>query len=210
MEKLAGPVEGGGFREREAKIPLHEHSLQGNALTENLGDSFTVRMAIGPNPKNIMRFPKVPTIPIEVNVPELDAQSLSVDGWESASVTMEFTGGALQLVLKGKFGRSDDRYYFVTCSLARVASGDTADDSVVIVNKDDETTTTSLFDIMQIRLKSGDPKFARFSDKYPSLDTEGVVAMITRYMKDFMRNEEAQEKAAQDAAAAPQPTGGPQ
>ncbi len=208
MEKLAGPVEGGGFREREAKIPLHEHSLQGDALVENMGDAFKMRIAIGAQPKNIMKFPKVPTVPIEVNVPELDTQALCVDGWDSAGVSLEFMGGALDFTLKGKFGRSDARFYYVTCTMGRLASGDTTKDEITITNKEGETTTTSIFDIMQIRLKSGDPKFARFSDKYPSLDTDGIVAMLTRYMKDFMRSEETQQSAAPQAGATP--AGGPQ
>ncbi len=208
MQKLAGPIEGGGFREREAKIPLHELAAKGTPLVENLGEDFMIRMAIGPTPKNIIRFPKVPTIPIEIGVPELEAQALCVDGWEHAAVTLEFSPGTVALSIKGRFGRNDARHYVVNTNFARIASGDTADDVIHIVNNKGVESRTSLFDLMQIRLKSGDPMYARFSDQYPTLDTEGVVAMVTRYMKDYMRTEEANEQAA--AAPAAQPTGGVQ
>ncbi|MBU1238773.1 hypothetical protein KKF84_16880 [Myxococcota bacterium] len=210
MEKLAGPIEGGGFRERETKIPLHELAGKGNPLVESLGENFMVRIAIGDQPKNIIKFPKVPTVPVEISVPEVESQALCVDGWAHAAVTLEFSPGTVQMSINGKFGRNEDRYYFVKTSFARIASGDTADDTILITNKDEQESRTSLFDIMQVRLKSGDPKFARFSDQYPTLDTEGVVAMVTRYMKDFMRTEEAAEQAAMAAPEGAAPAGGAQ
>jgi hypothetical protein len=211
MDKLASPIEGGGFKEREAKVPVHEFANMGAPLIENTGGGFTIKMAIGPTPKNIIKFSRIPTIPIEIRIPELDSESYSVDGWDHVSISIDINNGMVALRIIGKFGRNDHDFLWINGSFARTANGETADDSMVITNTAGVDSTISLFDIMQIRLKSGDPKYARFSDQYPTLDVEGVMAMVTRYLKDFTRLALEAERAQAAQAAAivnQQPDGG--
>ncbi|MBN2725108.1 MAG: hypothetical protein JXR95_13675 [Deltaproteobacteria bacterium] len=183
MFRLPSPTEGGGFQEREAKVPIHELAQFGNPLVENLGSPFSVRVSIGTSPKSMIKFPGIPTIPVEFPVPELDSQRYVIDGWNHCAITVYLSKGMALLEIKGVFGISSALE--VHSRFQRTDSGETAEDMVTVTDSNGQSRSVSFFELLQIRLKSGDPKYARFSDQYPTLDVEGIMAMLTRYLKDF-------------------------
>lgn len=184
MFRLPAPTEGGGFHEREAKVPIHELAQFGNPIVSNIGSPFNVRVAIGQTPRSILKFPKVPTIPIEFPVPELDSQRYSMDGWDFATITITLSNGKAELLIKGVFGNEMDPLE-VVARFSKTDSNSTTDDVVSVTDQNSDVSATTLFDLLQMRLKSGDPKYARFSDNYETLDVEGIMAMLTRYLKDY-------------------------
>ncbi|PKN46057.1 MAG: hypothetical protein CVU59_07165 [Deltaproteobacteria bacterium HGW-Deltaproteobacteria-17] len=183
MTILRSPGEG-GYTDREAKVPLHELPNWGNALVANTSRAFQVRCSIGDKSRTFFRFAKIPTIPVEFPVPELDAERYNMDGWDHLAITLNIEKDMASLDLQGRFGR-DDNAMIVHATLVRNAVNETKQDSLIIEKKDGEMPPTSIFDLMQVRSKSGDPRYARFSDQYPLLDVEGVAAMVTRYVKEL-------------------------
>ncbi len=174
----------GGYVDREQKVPLHELPNWGNALVVNTSRPFQVRCSIGDKSRTFFRFAKIPTIPVEFPVPELDAERYNMDGWDHLAITLHLEKDLASLDLQGRFGR-DDNSLIVRARLVRNAVNETKEDKVTIEKKDGELPATSIFDLMQVRSKSGDPRYARFSDQYPLLDVEGVAAMVTRYVKEL-------------------------
>jgi len=183
MTILRSPGEG-GYTDREAKVPLHELPNWGNALVVNTSRAFQVRCSIGDKSRTFYRFAKIPTIPVEFPVPELDAERYNMDGWDHLAITLNMEKDLASLDLQGRFGR-DENSLIVHATLVRNAVNETKTDVLTVEKKDGEMPPTSIFDLMQVRSKSGDPRYARFSDQYPLLDVEGVAAMVTRYVKEL-------------------------
>ena len=183
MNILHSPGEGGHI-DREAKVPLHELPNWGNALVANTKAPFQLRCSIGAKSRIFFRFSGIPTIPVEFPVPEIDAERFSMDGWDHLAITLNMEKDLTTLVLRGRFGR-DENPLVIGASMIRNAINETKQDVLTVEKIDGQQVATSVFDLMQVRTKSGDPRYARFSDQYPLLDVEGIAAMITRYVKEL-------------------------
>ncbi len=182
MTILFHPGEG-GYIDREAKIPLHELPNWGNALVMNTQAPFQFRCSIGAKTRSFFRFARIPTIPVEFPVPEIDAERYSMDGWDHLAITLNMEKDRAVLDLQGRFGR-DEKVLVVRGSLVRNSINETQLDELT-VEKPEGPVKTSIFELMQVRTASGDPRYARFSDQYPLMDVEGIAAMITRYVKEL-------------------------
>jgi len=183
MTVLRSPREG-NYVEREAKVPLHELPNWGNALVANTAAPFQVRIAVGSKARSFIRFAKIPTIPVEFPIPEIEAERYSMDGWDSLAITLHLEKDMVSFNLQGRFGR-DENALVVRAQLVRNVLNETRQDEVVVEKNGEPMPPTSIFDLLQVRTKSGDPRYARFSDEYPKLDVEGISAMITRYVKEL-------------------------
>ncbi|MDA3862796.1 MAG: hypothetical protein PF689_02905 [Deltaproteobacteria bacterium] len=188
MQKLAGPVEG-GFSSRESKVAIHELAIMGAPLIENLESDFTIHIALGKKSRSFLKLADIPTIPIEISIPEIDVKKYRMDGWKYASINLQVESDKVNMKIMGRFGSEVD-YVDIDSKFTRMITGDTAEDQIKITidPREEKHQMISVLDIMNIRLKSGDPKYARFSDEYPKLDVEAVIAMLTRYLKDFLRS----------------------
>ncbi len=183
MTVLRSPRDG-SYVEREAKVPLHELPNWGNPLVSNTGAPFQVRVSVGAKARSFIRFSKIPTIPVEFPIPEIEAERYSMDGWDHLAITLQMEKDTVSLDLQGGFGR-DENALIVRAQLVRNVLGETKQDVVTVEKDGAPLQPTSVFDLLQVRTKSGDPRYARFSDEYPKLDVEGIAAMITRYVKEL-------------------------
>ncbi len=209
--RYLSPGGGGGFVDnREPKTSLAQLAEVAAPIMEQVGGPFSVRLAVAGESRAIFKFPGVPGQPVDLPIPALEPEKYGIDGWLSISTTVEFSPGNARLVFMGRFNAGEKVPWTVEVQLAKDTAGESGEDSFVIRGRDGTVDATTIFDIMQVRLRSGDPKYARFSDTYPTLDVEGVLAIITRYVKDMAERKGSAQSPEPQPAAQPQPPAPPE
>lgn len=135
----------------------------------------------------LMRFEnEIPIGRLNFIFPSLEKDDIISEGWQTFVLTLGISEeGTLSVEIRGHYNRDgvplDTRVRFVRDLGAGVG---VAEDSVTFTDRRDGSShPATLNEIIAIKLKSGEPKYARRDDDIKTLSIEGMVAVLCRYMK---------------------------
>ncbi|MBU1218733.1 hypothetical protein KKF34_12495 [Myxococcota bacterium] len=115
---------------------------------------------------------------------QFDREEAFTEGWKVISLELKFAFGSVTLMINGSYYREP-----VPVELKFVytmkSSGVSHDSMIVIDRRIEKEELTSLKDVMSEKLKSGDPKYAGSSDIYGEIDTNRIVKILNRFLKDW-------------------------
>ncbi len=176
--------------DRRKNLPTLE-LWQENIKALNQLSLFSCKMRYAMTPDGItflLRFEdQVPVGALQFVFPDVDRDRLVKDGWVRFVLTLTVTvEGTLAVDLWGRYERDtvplDVKVAFVRDIGLGVGVGT---DEVSFTDVRDGTVVTSSFkEIIEARLKTGEPKYARKDDQAHDISVEGMVAVLTRYLKD--------------------------
>ena len=116
--------------------------------------------------------------------PAMDVEELLAEGWEHIAVELHFSVQKVTLVLRGYYFREPVPLDF-HLTITQGPSGYTRDAISITDRRIQEAENTSFKEIMDIRLKSGDPKYAGSNDVYGSMSMTRMVKILNRYLRDW-------------------------
>jgi hypothetical protein len=136
----------------------------------------------------LMRFEdQIPIGHLHFVFPEIDREKLVAEGWNKFVLTLSINDeGKLSVHIRGRYER-DGVPLDVSVEFTRdIGTGvGVENDTVSFIDARDESRVdASLAEIIEVRLKSGDRKYARKDDEVSSVSVEGMVNIIARYLKD--------------------------
>lgn len=136
----------------------------------------------------LLRFEnEIPVGALQFVFPDVDRDRLVRDGWVRFVLTVTVTvEGTLAVDLWGRYERDtvplDVKVNFVRdIGLGVGVASDTVSFTDV---RDGSVVTSSFKEIIEARLKTGEPKYARKDDTVHDISVEGMVAVLTRFLKD--------------------------
>lgn len=125
-----------------------------------------------------------PTGEIRPMYPAMDAEELMAEGWEHLALEVHLAVQKVTLVLRGYYFREPVPLDF-QLTIQQGAAGYLKDSIVITDRRIQEAENSSFKDIMEIRLKSGDPKYAGSNDVYGSMTITRMVKILNRYLRDW-------------------------
>ena len=136
----------------------------------------------------LMRFEDaIPHGHLHFVFPEIDRQTLVSEGWVKFVLTLSINDtGRLAVHIRGRYER-DSVPLDVSVEFTRdIGTGvGVESDSVSFIDARDESRVdATLAQILDVRLKSGDRKYARKDDDVSSISVEGMINVLARYFKD--------------------------
>ncbi len=136
----------------------------------------------------LLRFENdVPVGRLHFVFPEIDKDNLVRSGWRKFVLTLSITDeGRLSIDMWGRFEKDSVPLDVKTLFVRDLGLGvGLAEDKVSFTDTRDGTVVDStLAEILEAKLKSGEPKYARKDDNVRDVSVEGIVAILTRYFKD--------------------------
>ncbi len=176
--------------DRRKNLPTLE-LWQENIKALNQLNLYSCRMRYAMTPDGItflLRFEdQIPVGALQFVFPDVDRDRLVKEGWVRFVLTLTVTvEGTLAVDLWGRYERDtvplDVKVAFVRDIGLGVGVGT---DEVTFTDARDGTVVASSFkEIIEARLKTGEPKYARKDDRVHDISVEGMVAVLTRYLKD--------------------------
>ncbi len=116
--------------------------------------------------------------------PELETEELFAEGWENISLELHLAVQKVTLVVRGYYFREPVPLDF-SMTIVQGTNGYLKDEVTIHDRRIQETETTSLKEIMDIRLKSGDPKYAGANDVYGSMALSREMKILNRFLRDW-------------------------
>ncbi|MCD6499165.1 MAG: hypothetical protein J7M25_12815 [Deltaproteobacteria bacterium] len=136
----------------------------------------------------LVRFEnEIPVGRLNFVFPDVDKDRLVGDGWKRFVLTVSITDeGRLSVDLWGRYERDSVPLDIKGKFVRDIGLGiGVAEDVVSFVDTRNGTTEdNTLQQILDTKLKSGEPKYARKDDSVSSISVEGMIAVLTRYFKD--------------------------
>ncbi len=117
--------------------------------------------------------------------PEWEEEDLLADGWENCSFTLELAQNKVTMILEGYYHKPPVPLD-ITLTLVQGPEGHYLKDTLSIFDRRVERETpSSLKEIMEARMKSGDFKYAGSNDVYGEMSLERMFKVLNRYLKDW-------------------------
>ncbi|MBU1238772.1 hypothetical protein KKF84_16875 [Myxococcota bacterium] len=116
--------------------------------------------------------------------PEWEDEDLLSDGWENVSFSLEMAMNKVTMVLEG-FYQKPPVPVDVTLSITQGEGGYLKDTLDIFDRRTGRDNMTSLKEIMETRMKSGDFKYAGAKDKYGEMNLDRILKVLNRYLKDW-------------------------
>ena len=136
----------------------------------------------------LLRFEdQVPVGHLHFVFPAIDKDTRVRSGWRKFVLTLSITDeGRLSIDMWGRFEKDTVPLDVKTLFVRDLGLGvGLAEDKVTFTDARDGTVVEStLAEILDAKLKSGEPKYARKDDNVRDVSVEGIVAILTRYFKD--------------------------
>ncbi len=126
----------------------------------------------------------VPQGELRALFPAMELEELLAEGWEYLAVELHLSVQKVTFGLRGKYFREPVPLEF-NFTLTQGPSGYVKDQISITDLRIDETENTTFKDIMEIRLKSGDPKYAGSNDVYGALPIQRIVKILNRFVRDW-------------------------
>lgn len=126
----------------------------------------------------------VPQGEVRALFPALELEDLLAEGWEYLAIELHLSVQKVTFCMRGKYFREPVplEFHFV---LTQGPSSYVKDQISITDLRINETETTSFKEIMEIRLKSGDPKYAGSNDVYGNLPIQRIIKILNRYVRDW-------------------------
>lgn len=183
MQDYTGP-------ERRKNLPTLELWQENiRALNQSELSNCQMRYALtGDELTFIMRFEnQVPTGRLNFLFPELDRKRMASDGWIKFILTLSFSDdGRLSVEMRGRYER-DSVPLDIKVNFVRdigLGVGIAQDEVSYSDARDGYSENSSISEIIEATMKSGERKYARKDDDVRQISVEGMIAVLTRYMKD--------------------------
>jgi len=116
--------------------------------------------------------------------PAMDAEELMAEGWEHLALEVHLAVQKVTLVVRGYYFREPVPLDF-HLTIQQGPAGYLKDTIAITDRRIQETENSSFKDIMEIRLKSGDPKYAGANDIYGSMTITRMIKILNRYLRDW-------------------------
>jgi hypothetical protein len=189
----AGPSDDKNYKgpERRNELPTMElwqeniKSLNSNNLT-----NLQMRYALsGSDLTFLVRFEnEVPSGKLDLVFPEMEHANLIEEGWQKFVLTIFINDeGELKIEMRGRYER-DEVPLDVKLEFTRdIGMGVGIDIDVIQMTdtRSGESGETSLGEIIDEHLKDGERRYARKNDETTNVSVEGMVAILSRFLKQF-------------------------
>ncbi|PKN46058.1 MAG: hypothetical protein CVU59_07170 [Deltaproteobacteria bacterium HGW-Deltaproteobacteria-17] len=116
--------------------------------------------------------------------PAMDSEELLAEGWDHVALELHLAVQKVTLVIRGYYFREPVPLDF-HMTIVQGPAGYLKDTIVITDRRTQEPENTSFKDIMEIRLKSGDPKYAGTNDVYGSMTITRMVKILNRFLRDW-------------------------
>jgi len=125
-----------------------------------------------------------PTGEIRPLFPAMDAEELMAEGWDHLALELHLAVQKVTLVIRGYYFREPVPLDF-NLTIVQGPAGYLKDSMSITDRRIQEAETSSFKDLMEIRLKSGDPKYAGSNDVYGSMTITRMIKILNRYLRDW-------------------------